>query len=56
MTLRGALTAQMGFQTGWTCEARLAPAFTPSALVRTPLADLLAHAPSLFNALSGVFC
>lgn len=38
MTLRGALTAQLGFQAGLTCEARLAPAFAPSALVRAPLA------------------
>lgn len=38
MPLRGALTAQLGFQAGLTCEARLAPAFAPSALVRAPLA------------------
>lgn len=38
MTLRGALTAQLGFQAGLTCEARLVPAFAPSALVRAPLA------------------
>ena len=38
MTLRGVLAAQLAFQAGWTREARLAPAFTLSALARTSLA------------------
>ncbi len=42
--LRGELTAQLPLQAGLTCEARLVPAFTASALVSFPLADLLAHA------------
>ena len=46
MMLRGVLAAQLTLQAGWTCEARLAPAFTPSALAKTPLADLLEHAQS----------
>ena len=41
--LRGELTAQLPLQAGLTCEARLAPAFTASALFSFPLADLLAH-------------
>lgn len=47
MTLRGALTAQLGFQAGLTCEARLTPAFAPSALVRAPLAVESDNASSL---------
>ena len=38
MTLREPLTAQLRFQADWTCEARLASAFTSSALVRGLLA------------------
>ena len=38
MTLRGKLTAQLPLQAGLTCEARLAPAFTASALVSFSLA------------------
>ena len=38
MTLREPLAAQLALQAGWTCEARLAPAFTPSALARGSLA------------------
>lgn len=38
MTLRGILTVQMPLQARWTCEARLARAFTASALVGIPLA------------------
>ena len=49
--LRGELTAQLPLQAGLTCEARLAPAFTASALVSFPLADLLAHARIFFNRL-----
>ena len=46
--LRGELTAQLPLQAGLTCEARLVPAFTASALVSFPLADLLAHARIFF--------
>ena len=38
MTLREPLTAQLAVQAGWKCEARLAPAFPPSALFRGSLA------------------
>ncbi len=38
MTLREALAAQLAFQADWTCEARLASAFAPSALARASLA------------------
>lgn len=38
MSLRGILTVQLPLQARWTCEARLARAFTASALVRIPLA------------------
>ena len=55
MTLRGALVAQLTVQAGWTCEARLAPAFPLSVLTRAPLADLLAHARILLNALWAFF-
>lgn len=38
MTLREPLAAQLAVQAGWTCEARLAPAFPSSALARGSLA------------------
>lgn len=38
MMLCGILAAQLGFQAGLTHKVRLAPAFTLSALARTPLA------------------
>lgn len=38
MTLRELLVAQLTVQVGWTCEARLAPAFLPAALTRSSLA------------------
>ena len=37
MTLREPLAAQLTVQAGWTCEARLAPAFPSSALARGSL-------------------
>ncbi len=44
MTLRKVLAAQLALQADLTCVARPASAFTLSALARTSLADLLAHA------------
>ena len=43
MTLRVVLMAQLPLQAGWTGEARLALAFAQLALIRVPLAVLLAH-------------
>ena len=47
MTLRGHLTAQLPLQACLTCRARLAHAFTASALVRCSLAALSNDAGSL---------
>ena len=44
MTLHGILAAQLPLKARLTHEVRLARAFTASALVRIPLADVLAHA------------
>lgn len=43
MTLRGSLAAQLGLNRSGRRERPAPPSFSPSALARLPLADLLAH-------------
>ena len=56
MTLRAVLPAQEHLKAHGTARRPAHGPFASPALVRTALADLLAHTLAFVNALAGVFC